>query len=121
MPTLRITITAEVDGQSVDGFPFTHQVQGDVAQEFDFVTNPDPAFFPLPDSVVMTLQALLVRTDKPLAIRLNDAAVDTVTLNPGGLLLLLDCKQPGDRLGPVNTYQQNSGNAGTLKGVAIGA
>ena len=121
MPTLRITITAEVDGQSVDGFPFTHQVQGDVAQEFDFVTATNPAYFPLPDSIVTTLQALLVRTDKPLAIRLNDAAVDTVTLNPGGLLLLIDCKQPGDRIGPMNTYQQNSGDAGTIKGLALGA
>ena len=121
MPTLRITITAEVDGAPVDGFPFTHQVQGDVAQDFDFVAPSNPGQFPLPDSIVTTLQALLVRTDKTLAIRLNMASVDVVTLNPGGLLLVLDCKQPGDRLGPVNTYQQNSGDTGTIKGLAIGA
>ena len=121
MPTLRVTVTADIDGANVDGFPFTHMVQTDVSQPFEFQMPGSSPPVGLPDTLITTLQALMLRTDKPLLIQLNGVTGTVVSLNPGGMLLILDCDQNGDKASSFNSLLNGTANLATVKGVAMGA
>lgn len=110
-----------LDGESLPGFPLARQLQSDIAQVFDYQINPGDPVAVLPDSIIASLRALLVRTSDPLEVTLNGIAGVTVHLQRGGIILLFDVNNLGDKGATNNTVQNIGTLVATTKGVALGS
>jgi hypothetical protein len=125
MPILRISVIAEVDGSPVPGFPLERRTSLFAGQSFHYQKAPDSdagSFSPLPgdDAAFASLiQALMLRPDLPVTVRLNGQSDAGVMIQSGGLLLVLDGiinTAPGTRV------RVNNGSPATvtIKGYAGG-
>jgi hypothetical protein len=121
MPTLRLEMDLSLDGESLPGFPLVRQLQSDIAQVFDYQVNPGDPVGVLPDSIIASLRALLIRTTDPLEVQLNGVAGVTVHLQRGGIILLFDVNNVGDKAATNNTLQNIGTLVATTKGVALGS
>lgn len=118
MPTLRVTVIAELDDQPIFGSPIVKTIQTDVAQWLDFSQDPSSTVT-LNDTQIATIAALILRSDQPVTLNLNGVTT-AVKLNANGMLILLDCDILGDKTAANNQVVNNGGDAAEVKGVALG-
>lgn len=118
MPTLRVSLICELDDQPVFGSPIVKTIQTDVAQFMDIFQDPFSTVV-LGDTQINTIAALVLRTDQPVTVNLNNTP-SNIVLNANGMLLLLDANILGDKPAPNNQIVNNGGNAAEVKGLALG-
>ncbi len=121
MPALEITVTAKLDGKPVDGFPITRRISLDELQGFEYEEANDgdtTTFSDIPAGQLDTIQALLLRTDAQVNIRMDGATDAGLLLNAGGLVVIIDhTNDSGSNRLRVNN---NSGGTAVLKGLVGG-
>lgn len=123
MPTLTVKVDVEIDGTPIAGFPIVRRLTVDEVQSFDYeqAAHGDAVTFAaIPADQLAEIQALLVRTDKPVTLRLDGQADAGVGLNAGGLILLLDVDVDAGAGAANAKVNNNSGATATLRGLAAG-
>jgi len=122
MPAIKVTVTVEVDGQVVDGFPYVRRLVVDQIQTFNPYSKVVDAgtFASLPVEKMATLQALVVRPDRQVTVRLDGQSDAGLVLNAEGILLILDAD--ADASATTNATISNvSGATATVRGLGGGA
>lgn len=93
MPTLRVTVHAEVDGQVLPGFPLIKRITTDQISVFNPATKPadDPpgTYTSLPIEHLGTVQALVLRPDATITLRLDGQTDAGIPLGPDSLFLVV--------------------------------
>lgn len=113
MPVLKAVIVLEVDGVAVPGFPYSRRITLDEGQGFDFI-KADGVASALPvDQIAAVLKVLTVRADQVVTI-----ALGKITLNPGGILLVVDADLG---TGAQATVANASGANAQVKGYGAGS
>ena len=119
--TLEVTISAKLDGVPVSGYPITRRATVDETQAFSYEEATDgdtTTFSDIPVGQLDSIQALLLRTDQQVNIRMDGATDAGILLNAGGILVIMDhTNDAGSNRLRVNN---NSGNTAVLKGIAGG-
>jgi hypothetical protein len=90
MPTLKVTIDAELDGVRVAGFPLVRRLTVDEAQSFDVTRATGGGFVALPTGELGELQVLVLQVDQAVTLRLDAQADAGIVINPGGVIALVD-------------------------------
>lgn len=97
MPTYELSITLRAGGAVVPGFPILRRVEVDEAQSAAVElasAGGSTTWTALPTLSLDTLNFLLVTTDRPITLRVNNT-IDAperavIPLNAGGMLVLID-------------------------------
>jgi len=119
MPTLRCEVMLTLDGQPVSGFPYVRTLSASSVQPYEFAYTVSASNIALPNPYIVTESALVVQPAGNVAIRMQGVGSDIVTLNGGGLLLMLDVVQ--DLTGGKNETVRNLTAAPNLvKGLVLG-
>lgn len=120
MPNVKIRIEVEVDGQALAGFPVTRRIEVDEAQAFDYEKASGAGYAALPADQLDTIQALILRSDQAITLRLNNQSDAGVLLNAGGLVIVLDATIAAGA-GAMNAKLENtSGSTAGINGIAGG-
>lgn len=122
MPTtIDITVTVKRDGLDIPGYPVSRRVTVDEVQSFEYEEANDgdtTTFSDIPVAQLTSIQALLLRTDQQVNIRMDGATDAGILLNAGGILVIIDhTNDSGSNRLRVNN---NSGSIAVLKGLAGG-
>ena len=124
MPNLKVTVQVEIDGVPLSGFPLVRRLEMDEAQQFNYEKAADGdtiTFTALPAGELTAIQALIIRNDIPVTVRLDNQTDAGIELNSGGLLLLVDATIDAGA-GALNAKLNNpdATAAAIVKGVAAG-
>lgn len=114
MPTIKLSVTVDVDDIPITGFPLVRRIEFAEAQSFNVQRTTGAAFTALPTAEMTTVKALILQSDKTTAIRLNGVAGE-VTLNPNSVVIVFDAT-----MSTAPTLQNNSGSTATVVGLAAG-
>lgn len=93
MPSIRVSLTVEVDGQPVPGTPIVRRVTADEVQAFDYEKagdNDAVTFTAVPADQLAEIQMLLLQSDKLVTLRLDGQSDTGIVINPGGVVFLLN-------------------------------
>ena len=121
MPTLEITVSVKLDGAPVPGYPITRRATVDETQGFEYEEPADgntTTFSDIPVGQLTSIQALLLRTDQQVNVRMDGASDAGILLNAGGILVILD--HTNDAASNRLRVNNNSGSTAVLKGLAGG-
>ena len=104
------------------GFPYVRRITADEFQTFDPYEKANDGntttFTTLPVSAVASiLQALILKADAQVTLRFNGQTDKGITLNAGGLLLLLDTAINSAVFASINN---NSGGIANVRGLGAG-
>lgn len=95
MPALKVTIDMQENNKSIQGFPIEGRIVVDEVQSFNYekaADNDTTTFAALPAAELAEIQALVIRpSDVPVTLRLDGQTDAGIVINPGGLLILVDC------------------------------
>lgn len=123
MNTLEITITVRKDGEMLSGFPFTRRLEVDESQGFDYqepADNDTTTFSALPTSFIDTIQALIVKTDLPITLRLDAQSDAGIMLNAGGMLVIVDATIDAGASTNATVNNPDASVSAVVKGIAAG-
>ena len=118
MPEIRVTVQVEQDGQAVPGFPLVQRLTTEQVVTFAPYIKALGTFTSLPIESVLTVQALIVRTDVAATVRLDGQTDAGIPLQAGGLLLILNADI--DAGAATNATISTAADA-TVRGLAAGA
>jgi hypothetical protein len=120
MPTLKLTVQADLDGVPLSGFPVVRRVHVAEVQAFETLQAPTGEFLPLPLSELSRVAALILRSDQVIVLRLNGQSDMGINMEAGGMVVLFDVAL--DAGAAVNATVWNPGTLPvTLRGVAGGS
>ena len=121
MPSIKFTIQAEIDGVPLNGFPLVRRVSVAELQTFEYEEANDgntTTFSDIPVGQLDSIQALLVRPDQQVNVRIDGQTDAGIIINAGGILLIIDgTNDAGSNRARVNN---NSGNTANLRGFGAG-
>ena len=122
MPTLKATVTLELDGVLIPGYPVTKRLEMDESQSFRYEKADDgdgTTFTAVPTAQIGSIQALSIQSDQQVTIRLDGQSDAGIVLNAGGLLLIMDATI--DASSTTNATMNNNGQpTANIKGIAAG-
>lgn len=120
--TLEVTIQATLDGDPIPGFPSRKSITVDESTLFTYEHANDgdtTTFTTIPGSKLATVQALLLKSDQAVTVRLDGQSDAGIVLSAGGILIILDATI--DAGATTNaTINNNSGSTANVKGASIG-
>jgi hypothetical protein len=119
MPTLKLTLTAELDSQLVPGFPIVRRLVVDEVQAFDYKRTSGGTYVALPLDQIDTVQVFVMQTDREVTLRFQGQSDAGLVLHAGGLVLLFDVDLDAGFATNV-TVNNNSGITATLRGLGAG-
>jgi hypothetical protein len=121
MNSLKVTVIAELDGVPLAGFPVVRRLAVDEVQGFTHeLAGPSGGYVALPADQLATIQALVLRADQLVTLRVDGQSDQGIRINPGGLVVLLDVLINAGA-GAPNAKVDNSGTAvALLAGLAAG-
>lgn len=120
MPVLELTITATLDSTPLTGFPLLRRLTIDESQPFDYEQATGGGYLAVPGDKIDTVQALVVRTDKALTLRLDGQTDAGIEINAGGCVVLVDVTIDAGA-GASNAKLSNaSGATARIRGVTAG-
>ena len=123
MPALRIVVTAELDGVPLKGFPWVRRLAVDEAQSFEYeqTAHGDAiTFTAVPADQLATIQALLLRPDKAVTLRLDGQTDAGIVINADGFVLLADVTIDAGAGASNAKLNNNSGATAVIQGTAVG-
>ena len=91
----KVTVTVEIDGAPVRGFPLSRRLSLDETASFssDFTTG---SFVDLPISFITTKQLVYAAPASTSTFQFGNGAAGNIQINSGGFLLLVDCSVATD-------------------------
>jgi len=91
MPIVKLVVQLEIDNKPVAGFPLVRRLSVDEIQNYDYekIDDGGASFVALPADQLDEIQALLIRADKQITIRLDGQTDAGIVLNADGILLLV--------------------------------
>jgi hypothetical protein len=89
MPTLKLTVQADLDGVPLRGFPLVRRLPVAEVQGFETMHTPG-GFVSLPLSELSTVAALILRSDQAATLRLDGQSDKGIDVKAGGLVILFD-------------------------------
>lgn len=116
MESIEVMVLVRRNGYLVENV--TRRIEVPEVQTFNYNEAADAdatTFSSLPISVLATLKALFVRTNKAVTIRLDGQTDAGIDLNPGGLLLILDGAVVGATINNPATAE-----AAVIEGIGVG-
>ncbi len=123
MPKMKVTVTADIDGQVVAGTPYSKVVDIDESQSFSYEEANDgdtSTFSAIPADQLATIKVLLVKPDQQVNIRLDGASDAGILLSAGGFLAIVDATIDAGAGSSNAKVNNNSGSTALLKGAAGG-
>jgi len=123
VPALRIVVTAELDGVPIKGFPWVRRLAIDEIQSFEYEqANHGDAitFSTVPADQLATIQALLLRPDKAVTLRLDGQTDAGIAINADGFVLLCDVTIDAGAGASNAKLNNNSGSTAIVQGTAVG-
>ena len=123
MPKMKVTVTADIDGQVVAGTPYSKVVDIDESQSFSYEEANDgdtSTFSAIPADQLATIKVLLVKPDQQVNIRLDGASDAGILLSAGGFLAIVDATIDAGAGSSNAKVHNNSGSTARLKGAAGG-
>lgn len=90
MPTLKITLSAELDGVQLAGYPKTRRLEVDESQSFSIEQATGGGYSTLPIQQLGEVQALILEPDQAVTLRLDAQSDAGLEINKGGLIVLFD-------------------------------
>jgi hypothetical protein len=85
----RVTVSLEIDGQPVRGFPVSRRLLLDETTSFSLDVA-SGGFTDLPVSAIATKQFFYLTTDQVTTFQFGNGAAGNIQVSPGGFLLLVD-------------------------------
>lgn len=119
MPTLKITVNADLDGVQLAGFPKHRRIEVDERQEFTTEQATGGGFSTLPIQQLATVQALIYEADQATTLRFDNQTDAGLEVNSGGLVVLFDVTIDSGTATNV-TVDNSSGSTVKLVGLAGG-
>jgi hypothetical protein len=113
MPSVRVTVNVEVDGEPIRGFPFVRRLEPADKSAFDITQAAAAAYVALPTSGVSPVSVLLFMPAADMELKLLGDGTGA-TISKGGLVLVVDAALTG------TTFQNNSGGAAKVAGFVAG-
>lgn len=128
MPTLKATLTLDLDGVALPGFPVIRRLAVAETQQFSYEEADDTTsttWSAVPAAQVDTLQFVFLRADRGVNLRFNDGQTDTDTmgvlpLNTAGFMLIFDTTINAGAGSPNLRVNNNSGGTAVLRGLVGG-
>lgn len=120
---MKVTVTADIDGQVVAGTPYSKVVDIDESQSFSYEEANDgdtSTFSAIPADQLATIKVLLVKPDQQVNIRLDGASDAGILLSAGGFLAIVDATIDAGAGSSNAKVNNNSGSTALLKGAAGG-
>lgn len=115
MAILRLHVDADVKNLIMSAIPYTRRVEFAQALAFDYEQANGASFVTVPVSPITTIQALILRSDKDVTVRLNGQSDAGIPLKAGGILIVYDCEMT------AATVQNQSGDTAHLDGAVLGS
>lgn len=110
MPTVKISLSIEVDGQPLAGSPFVRRLAMDEAQAFGpYEKATGGGFVAMPTGELAEIQFFFAHTNRQVTLRLDGQTDAGLVVNAGGLVLLVDVDIDAGAL--TNAMVDNSGTA----------
>lgn len=119
---LKITVSVELDGNQVAGFPITRRIALAETYQFGYEHADDgdtTTFTTIPDSKVAETQALVLTSDQQVNVRLDGQSDAGILLNANGLLLIIDADVDAGA-GSNCVINNNTGNTANITGIGGG-
>ncbi len=119
---LKVTVSVELDGNPVAGFPVTRRIALAETYQFAYEHGDDgdtTTFTTIPDSKVAESQALVLTSDQAVNVRLDGQTDQGILLNANGLLLIIDADIDAGAGSNVK-INNNSGSTANITGVGGG-
>src|SRR5947209_2145026 len=123
MPVLRCTVSLEVDGVPLAGFPIQRRVTFNEGVGLDYQKAADgnaTTFTSIPESELPVVQALILKVDSLINLRLNGQTNGLVPVNPGGFIVIFDGNLSAGVATNVTVNNPAASGAATIKGYAAG-
>lgn len=125
MPSVKVSLDVEVDGQRVSGFPLVRRVQTDEAVSIDYekaADNDSTTFTTLPiDGALSELQVLILRVgEEPVTLRLDAQTDAGLVINAGGFVCLFDVDIDAAAATNAKVNNPDATDAATIRGIAAG-
>lgn len=90
MNALKVTINVERDGQELPGFPYVRRIVTTEGIGFDYTKASGAGFTTAPTGEIETIQALLLRADRAVIVRLDAQSDAGIELSAGGFIFIVD-------------------------------
>ena len=121
MPVIEVTVQCTLDSKPLDGFPFTRRVEVSESQTINVQKVVDGAYAALPTvDYIPSIGVLILRTDSgPFGVRLNAQSDAGISLNAGGLLIVVDGAIASGAATNVKV-QNTSGATAGVRGLVAG-
>ncbi len=119
---LKVTVSVELDGNPVAGFPVTRRISLTETYQFAYEHGDDgdtTTFTTIPDAKVAESQALVLTSDQAVNVRLDGQTDQGILLNTNGLLLIIDADIDAGAGSNVK-INNNSGSTANITGVGGG-
>lgn len=114
MPLVEIEISLKIDGNLVDGYPIIRRIlQAEEVHKRVQKPNGDGASY-FQASVLATDNHVIVQTDAPINLRLNNQSTGQIPLNAGGVLILIDGNLSAGSTTNILVNNQGTGPANIL-------
>ena len=119
MPSLKVTIDCELDGERLSGFPLSKRISVTEVQQFDVTRATGGGYVATPTSDLASLKALILKASQAITIRLDAQSDAGIELAAGGILAIIDATI--DAGAATNATVSNaSGSDAQVEGVAVG-
>ncbi len=123
MPTVKLVIQLEIDNKPVAGFPLVRRLSVDEIQNYNYEEPNDgdmTTFSLIPADQLATIQALLIRSDKQVNIRLDGQTDAGILLSADGILLIIGATIDAGAGASNAKVNNNSGATAQVQGFAGG-
>jgi hypothetical protein len=89
---IRVILSVEIDNEPIRGYPLVRRLSVDELVGFQYEQADSSGFTDIPDAVLTTGQFVLIQPDQNVDVQFSDGAAgaNSVQVNAGGLLLVLD-------------------------------
>jgi hypothetical protein len=116
VPVLRLHVDADVKNLIMSAIPYTRRVEFAEAIAFDYTQATGAAFVTVPFAPITSIQALVLRADKDVTVRLNGQSDAGIPLKAGGILIVYDANNMTGA-----QVQNQSGSTASIDGAVLGS
>lgn len=116
---LDVTVIIKRNGRDVTGFPYQKRMVVDEIQQFSYEKATSGGYETLPTTQIAAVQALVLTADQSISLRLDGQSDAGITLNAGGLLLVLDSNLDAG-VSTNATLDNSSGSTAVVTGLGAG-
>lgn len=114
MAVLKVQVLVDVDDVPITSFVLTRRVTYTNVESISSTRATGAGFTTLPTGEITQVQALIITADQTIAVGPNNQSAQTVTVNPNGILVLLD------GIWGIPLVQNNSGNPAQIRAIVAG-